>query len=120
MRGVRWFKDGRGFSWVVTLTGSGAIKASLRVVSTRRGLRVVRSIYLVPKRGSDECARELFVEYYDLPSFMEILNSAMSLVSQHSSEVEPLQQALVSLSRAVETLESARRVLEEVVSGARG
>jgi len=113
---LKWFKNRKGFSWVIVLSGSGIIKASLRVVNTRRGLRVVRSIYLVPKRGTEEQSREIFSEYYDVTSFMEILNNAITLVNQNDLNVNPLQQILLDVSKVVESLENVRRTLKEVIS----
>jgi len=115
---LKWFKNRKGFSWVIALTGSGVIKASLKLVNTRRGPRVVRSIYLIPKRGSEEQSREMFSEYYDIPSFMEILNNAITLVNQYDLSVNPLQRALLDVSKVVESLENVRKALEEVISNA--
>jgi len=117
---LKWYKNRKGFSWVIALSGSGIIKASLRMVNTRRGPRIVRSIYLVPKRSSEEHSREMFSEYYDITSFMEILNNAIVLVNQHELSVNPLQRALIDVSKVVESLENVRRVLEEVVNNERG
>ena len=116
---LRWFKNRKGFSWVIALTGTGIIKASLRLVNTRKGLRVVRSIYLVPKRGSEEQSKEIFSEYYDTSSFMEILNNATILVNQYNSNMNPLQRALLDVSKIVENLESIKKTLEEVINDAR-
>ncbi len=112
---IRWFENRKGFSWVITLTGNGVIKASLKIVNTRKGPRVVRTIYLVPKRASEEKAHELFSEYYDIQSFMELLNHAYTLISSHSPNIDPIVQVIVDLSKVVETIQNVKKTLEEVI-----
>ena len=118
---IKWFENRKGFSWIVSLTGSGIIKASLKVVNTRKGLRIVRTLYLIPKRATEERAHELFTEYYDIPSFMELLNHAYTLISSFSNNLDPLTQVVVDLSRVLETIQNVKKVIEEVVeNGKRG
>ena len=112
---LKWFNNRRGFSWVISVTGAGIIKASLRIINTRKGLRIVRSIYLIPKRASEFEAQEIFSEYYDVYSFMEILNNTLTLITPLSSEIDPLRQVLIDISKIVESLENVKKIIEEVV-----
>lgn len=112
---ISWFKNGRGFSWVVAVTSSGIFKASLKLVTTRRGPRIVRTLYLIPKRSREYDAKEIFIEFYDPISFKRILDAAETLTSPLLTKSDPLKQAVSEIARVSETLNLIMKNLEEVI-----
>ena len=115
MNEISWFKNGRGFSWVVAVTSSGIFKASLKLVTTRRGPRIVRTLYLIPKRGREDGAREVFTEFYDPVFFKRILDAAETLASPLLTGSDPLRRAVSEIARVSETLNLILKNLEEVI-----
>jgi len=101
---IKWHKDGRGFTYKVTVTSKGAIIVNYRL--TRNG-NIRRDLILIPKRSSyakEYNGKILFEEYYDnlkINALIQALRDLASIPSANSSSlnlIHEIEKIIVHLS----------------------
>ncbi|RLE55624.1 MAG: hypothetical protein DRJ40_07830 [Thermoprotei archaeon] len=124
---IRWDSSGLGFTWTIGIVGTGILRGRVRRVSTRNGVRIVRSVYLVPKRSlRDDAGEELLTEWYEPQEFSKLVDAELKLLSivleERSRSGDPVQEIKLALAdlekllNQVALLKARLEKLLEVVS----
>lgn len=101
---IKWHRDGRGFTYRVTITSKGTIIVNYRL--TRNG-NIRRDLVLMSKRSKssrDFNGKLLFEEYYDkrkINALIQALRDLSSLSSPDSSSlnlIDEIEKIIVHLS----------------------
>ena len=113
---VKWLENKLGFTWSVGIApNEGIIKAKVQIVNTRNGLRVIRSLYIVPKRGSNEEVKELFTEWYTIDEFSSIVNAELILLSQFvNPKSNDMSWILSQIDYVIQVLSHVKSKLGEI------
>jgi len=106
-----------GFSWPIILTEKGWIWGEIKIFSFKGRLRVLRKIFLIPKRNKKDSLNEIFVEYYSPKDFLLIIDNAYNILSFYLNNISPIDMVCRNIESLASSLNLLKEYLEEINYG---